>query len=171
MKKYWMNKNCIECNQKISYKSERCLNCAKLYTNLKSYLITHKKLEKVSPVFLAWLAGFWEGEGCIRVGKQYHKTKYNEKRIYYRTQFFVSQKEEFLLKEIKRKLKFGNIYGLGKSNVCKIWSINNMGELYSLLSFIEPYIKSPRRLKQINKVKNHKHIKPYFKYLKENHVF
>lgn len=159
MKDYYKNRcerinlRCLDCNCLIAPKNKRCLSCYHLNKQKLSYIFAKEQLTKNIP-FLIWFVGFWEGEGCI----QRKNTTINGKKYYNHT-FTVAQKETDCLYKIKDIFKFGNIQSLGHKNVCSNWQTNNAGHILALIQSMLPYINSPRRLIQIQKVLNDIKIK------------
>lgn len=158
MKKYYLKSNCKDCNTIISKNAIRCKECYFLNELNKSYIKTKNNLNKVTPNFLAWLAGFWEADGSIKSEEKQGK--------YYGLKFLVFQKEVSVLEIIKKKLKIGNIYGNGRNNVCSSWVLCNLGEILALLEAINPYLISNRRKTQIKSQIDNSYFKNKIKSLK-----
>lgn len=147
------NFRCKDCDCLISFgKHLRCKKCYNINKAIISYKKTIRKLYKLNH-FLLWFTGFWEGEGTVKI---YTKKQRKNQEGY---KIAVSQKERACLFEIKKIFKFGNVYSLGRKNVCSVWSSDNIGEILALIKYMLPLIKSPRRLKQIKKFLKGKRIK------------
>jgi len=150
------NNRCKDCNKLISYRNHiRCNPCNRLFFIRIAYQRAKRFLYK-NIAFILWFTGFWEDEGSLKL----YKRKRNG-AIYEGYKISVYQKEVACLYKIKKIFKFGNIYGLGKSNVCSVWSTDNIGEIIALLEFMTPLIKSPRRLNQIKEFLKGSRIKYY----------
>ena len=110
----------------------------------------------MTSIDLAYITGFWEGEGTAFCGRYTasNKTRFGDKKWYqYRLTVAIAQKDKSPLLWIQRKLGYGNIYknfnrkkGTG-SYVLTFWSINARKFLRSIL----PLCKSKYKIWQIKR--------------------
>jgi hypothetical protein len=97
----------------------------------------------MNKIDLAWVAGFWEGEGSIGC--------YNAKasKSY---QFVVTftQKNRLILEWLKKH--FGGSIGYKVDNNSHYWSLClSKANAIHCIELLRPYIKMPRRLRQIKR--------------------
>jgi len=81
---------------------------------------------------LRWLAGFFDGEGCVYL--QCDKRK----RAVYGLQIMLTQNDESILREVQ--LEFGGTVYLHKGQRCYRWRITSAPAL-SFLNAIQPYVR------------------------------
>jgi|HubBroStandDraft_6_1064221.scaffolds.fasta_scaffold614041_1 hypothetical protein len=103
----------------------------------------HTVDKKYSEVFLAWLAGFFEGDGAILC--YVDKAKGYKFKFRIRVIIKLSQKSKNVLEEIKKDLQLGNIILNRKWNDNK-WNsfdliIANQNDVLLLINFIKPYVR------------------------------
>ena len=99
--------------------------------------------KKYSDVFLAWLAGFFEGDGTILC--YVDKAKGYKFKFRIRVIIKLSQKSKNVLEEIKKDLQLGNIILNRRWNDNK-WNsfdliIANQNDVLLLINFIKPYVR------------------------------
>lgn len=92
----------------------------------------------------AWLAGFFEGEGCVSLVQN--------KYIYIR----ISQKETSILRKIQKLLGFGQVYSFYRDDFRGSCWVCSSKYSKQFISLIYPYMKSNRKIAQINRVLNSK---------------
>jgi hypothetical protein len=102
----------------------------------KDYIKYKKFLNSINSNQIAWLTGFWEGEGYIK--------KFNKISI----RFSLSQKDKPPIIYIKRFLKIGNI----SYNKIYTFSIYKTGYSLALIEKMLPFINSIKRKKEIKEV-------------------
>jgi hypothetical protein len=156
--RYWNKKGrkiytkvCKICNKLLSqtsqYMKERkyCRLCAKLSEINKDYNKYKKYLDKVSDIFIAWLTGFYEGEGNLGFFKD---------RLQY---LAITQKEKNPLIKIKNNLKIGNVnYSRTPKSGVNKWAVSRQGYIIALLERMLPYMKSKNRYnKSIGEIKKY----------------
>jgi hypothetical protein len=101
---------------------------------------------KLSEIDKAYLAGLFDGEGCISPiwgSKKYFLTKeHKEKTSHYpRLQFVITNKNNVLLDLIKEKMgNFGNVYR-GKNGVAYDYRISAEKEVLNVVNALIPYVK------------------------------
>jgi len=149
--KYWdkkgrkvYTKKCLICKKVMSqtsqYMKERkyCLQCSRKRKVVFDYLKFKKKFNKIPRVFLAWLTGFYEGEGNVGISDNYLR------------HLQITQKEKEPLLIIKRHLKIGHIRK--ETNKRKYYVhrfvISRRGIIIALLETMLPFMKSKLRIKK-----------------------
>lgn len=109
--------------------------------NLKIKVNTVDK--KYSDVFLAWLAGFFEGDGAILC--YVDKAKGYKFKFRIRVIIKLSQKSNKVLEEIKKDLQLGNIILNSKKEDIKLncfdLVIANQDEVLLFINLIIPYVR------------------------------
>ena len=83
---------------------------------------------------LAWVAGFYEGEGSIH----YNAGSYG-------IQLSVRQKDYEPLYHMKRALGFGRIDGPYSSNPCAGWRVTNFEQVQATVALMWPWLSERRR--------------------------
>jgi hypothetical protein len=100
---------------------------------------------KLSDTEKAYLAGLFDGEGCISPiwgSKSYFSKKENKKKTYHfpRLQFVITNKNSILLDLIKTQIGFGNFYR-GKNGAAYDYRISAQKEVLSVVNTLIPYVK------------------------------
>jgi len=98
--------------------------------------------KKYSEVFLAWLAGFFEGDGAILC----YVDKAKGYKFKFRTRVIIklSQKSNKVLEEIKKDLQLGNIiFNKRKDNKFNSFDliIANQDDVLLFINLITPYVR------------------------------
>jgi hypothetical protein len=109
----------------------------------KDYLFYKKYLKSVTPVFLHWLLGFWEGEGYI---EQHKNTNYN-------FVFNIVQKDVSPLNHIRNILQIGTVRKVkhDKSYILR-YDLYRSGYILALLEYFLNNVISYSRKNQLKKV-------------------
>jgi len=124
------------CSLKCSYKSfNNRKHIGKLNKIKQEYRYYKKFLNKIKSEYLIWFAGFWEGEGNIKIFNKMSSI------------LSVSQKDDTPLKFILKILKIGRIK---KYNSCNVFSIGKTGYIWALVESIKSYLHSHKRILEIN---------------------
>ena len=84
---------------------------------------------------LSYTAGFFDGEGCIRINKRFRKQYNAEYSIF----VSIGQKEGSTLDWIKNNFNIGNVY-LVKKDKSFVWALSN-NNAYLFLKQIAPFLK------------------------------
>jgi hypothetical protein len=101
---------------------------------------------KLSDIDKAYLAGLFDGEGCISPiwgSKSYFSIKERKKKTshYPRLQFVITNKNNVLLDLIKEKMgNFGNVYR-GKNGSAYDYRISAEKEILNVANALIPYVK------------------------------
>lgn len=82
---------------------------------------------------LAYIAGFFDGEGCIRGVKG--NSKYRNHRIW----IIVVQKDPFILRYIQSYFNFGGVDYRKNNNIWRYY-VNNREEVKEFLNSLLPYL-------------------------------
>lgn len=99
---------------------------------------------------LAWMGGFFDGEGSFGLYRQKYRTV-NEVRETKRLCVDIVNTERILLLPF---LVFGGgVYRHSKANACNsesfVWGLRDRKRVLPFLKTILPYIRSPKKLKKI----------------------
>ncbi len=78
----------------------------------------------------AWIAGFFDGEGCICITKT--------SKGYQFVQVLVSQKDPTVLWWMQEKFRMGNVY---KKELCHQLAISKQEDVVEFLSALLPYLR------------------------------
>jgi hypothetical protein len=82
-----------------------------------------------------WLAGFFDGEGCVYLQSM---TRVNRRLPRYCLQISITQNDRFILEEIQKE--FGGQVYLHKGRRCYRWRITGMASL-PFLQAVCPYVR------------------------------
>lgn len=106
--------------------------------------------KKYSDVFLAWLAGFFEGDGAILC--YVDKAKGYKFKFRIRVIIKLSQKSNIVLEEIKKDLQLGNVF-FNKRKDTNFNSFDlilaNQNEVLNFINLILPYVRFKRNQLEI----------------------
>ena len=146
-------KYCKRCHRKLGIaafykKVVYCLVCYHKTTITNDYRNFKKKFSSLATVFIAWLTGFYEGEGSLTdiKGKRTHNLR-------------ITQKEKKPLTIIMKFLKCGHLLLEQRKNYVYRYNITKIGIIAALLTTLLPFMKS--RIKS-NTAKLF--LKKYYKY-------
>lgn len=103
-------------------------------------VIKFSKLRKISKIDMAWVAGFYEGEGCAGFFK-IHNTR--------ALRVNIAQKDKTPLEKIRRLFGFGAIHRHSTSNVYYLYFSATSSRIF--LNSIKSYIVSKYKIKQLNR--------------------
>lgn len=98
--------------------------------------------KKYSKAFLAWLTGFFEGDGCIVC----YMDKAKDYKFKFRIRVIIklSQKVPSVLEDIKKDLGLGNVFLLKKNNNPQIsydLIIANQQDVKTFIELVKPYAR------------------------------
>jgi len=102
----------------------------------KEYIQYKKYLKSLNKETLAWLAGFWEGEGYLRIANKISLS------------FVITQNEKHPFIFIKKFLKAGQIY---KEDDIYRYIISKTGINLALIENIKPFARCFKRKRTIKK--------------------
>jgi len=157
--------NCSYCHKKIYHKNSRIklqksFYCSKKCQSLnmrklkykqdmirmkKEYLKFTNYLKSLNPIFLGWLAGFWEGEGHI---EKHKNTNYN-------FVFTIAQKDPTSLYRIQQILQIGKVRKTRYKNIYMFrYDLYKSGQILAIIEYFKKVITGKYRTKQINKIYN-----------------
>jgi hypothetical protein len=158
---------CIVCNKKFlgykinqsKYCSRKCYYKDRLLQSVKKYKTTKNHLKKLSKFLIIWLVGFWEGEGCLSIKRDYYNKNTNKQ--HYKFGFLISQKDKQFISSLQTMLGFGQsrIHTRNGFGSCYVWELGDLGEILAIVEVIHPYIKLKHRKEQINKFLNNYRVK------------
>lgn len=112
----------------------------------------------ISPTDLAWIAGFWEGEGTVGF---YNVKRTRKGKVYRSNRLYgtITQINREILVWIRKTMKLGNIgtqinnkknsYGWTCRRIYRYAIANNMARTF--FQRIKPYVRSPHKKKQLLK--------------------
>lgn len=100
---------------------------------------------KLSEIDKAYLAGLFDGEGCISPiwgSKPYFSKKENKWKTYHfpRLQFVITNKNNVFLDAIKKEVGFGNFYR-GKNGAAYDYRVSAQKEVLSLVTTLIPHAR------------------------------
>ena len=159
--KYKILKKCLLCNKTfesyISSNNKYCsLSHAYLHRTIIGYRITKLEMRKLSNINLAWIAGFWEGEGTLTIRKKYRNFNIS-----------VAQNEKKVIRFIKKLIPSGSIYThTCKKTIMTSFMLHGIGASLAFIKYILPYIHSQKRKKSIIRFINIAKLKGFKKYVK-----
>ena len=87
---------------------------------------------QIDPHYLIWLAGFFDGEGCI---------SFVNSNGYIQTHVFVTQKDRRILDEICDTFGFGKVYERRGTHLCHQYVLARQTYVRDFLSAIVPYLR------------------------------
>jgi hypothetical protein len=132
---------------------------------------------KLSEIDKSYLAGLFDGEGCISPiwgSKKYFLIKeHKEKTSHYpRLQFVITNKNSLLLDLIKTKIGFGNFYR-GKNGAAYDYRISAEKEILNVVNALIPYVKLKKELLHVSKdaLLYQLKRKPHARWTKEEKTF
>lgn len=133
---------------------------------------------KLSDTDKAYLAGLFDGEGCISPiwgSKPYFSIKENKKKTYHfpRLQFVITNKNNVLLDLIRTKLLgFGNFYR-GKNGAAYDYRISAQKEILNVVNALIPYVKLKKEALYVSKdaLTYQLQRKPHARWTKEEKTF
>jgi hypothetical protein len=106
---------------------------------------------KLSDTDKAYLAGLFDGEGCINAtfGTKKWITKKEKEKIYLfpRIQFVISSKENLLLELVKKTVGFGEVYGKKMYD----YRITERKQILNMLDALIPFVKLKKKGLQLSK--------------------
>jgi hypothetical protein len=110
---------------------------------------------KLSDTDKAYLAGLFDGEGCISPiwgSKRYFSIKENKKRTYHfpRLQFVITNKNNLLLELIRTQIGFGNFYR-GKNGAAYDYRISAQKEILNVVTALIPHVKLKKEVLHVSK--------------------
>lgn len=152
-------KKCKRCHKSLGIgwiykKTGYCLICynkAKIEKDYQNFKIKFNNLDKI---FLAWLTGFYEGEGSLTTVK--NRTIHNLR---------ITQKERKPLEYIIKHLKTGHILlerGTYRDYIYR-YNITKIGIIASLLTVLLPFMQSNLKIKKAKLF-----LKKFYKYYERN---
>ena len=91
----------------------------------------------LSEIEKAYLAGIFDGEGCVG----YYKRKGNRNKHSYISVVMISQSDMRLMHWVRDTVGFGTVYGReGKKHFEYHWETNKRAHVYEFLTNIRPYL-------------------------------
>ena len=137
--------------------------------------IGHELSSKLGDVDKAYLAGLFDGEGCINAGvpvskKYFCKRERREKiRLQPKIQFVISSENNLLLELIKTIVGFGEVYGKKFYD----YRITDRKEVLNIINALIPFVRLKKKGLQLSKdaVSFLLKRKPRSKWTKEKLIF
>jgi hypothetical protein len=125
--------------------------------------ITANLSEKLSVRDKSYLAGLFDGEGCINCSwgsKPYFLIKQKKKIVRHFPQiaFIITNKSDLLLEIVKNQVGYGNFYRDGHRGVYS-YRVSHREEILDLINALRPYVKLKREPLNIAKDALEYHIK------------
>jgi len=139
--------------------------------------MSNKTNKFLTKTFLAWFAGFWEGEGHISV-RQCTTRKGTRTQA---CRFGLTQTSKVILDEIKTRFGFGEVYEFTPARVKPVfkWEVFTRAYIIDVINLILPFTKFrtmelQRKLRLIEKyfstMKKRKWTKDDITFLKKNYA-
>lgn len=99
-------------------------------------------MNELTEVEKAYLAGFFDGEGCVSLRTMFDKKK--SKTPSYQVEVVISQNDLATLQELQQLAGIGNVYaGYGK-RTCSSWRITHI-QSREFLSVLLPYLRNKKK--------------------------
>ena len=129
---------------------------------LEELLHQNRQHNIIKPVTLSWLAGFFEGEGCVSIHK--NKRQGTHKSPRYQMGIYISNTEDKLLHPFSDRWG-GNVRNKGILNSKKVifqWSIHSLMAKKALLDMLPFFIGKTKRQAEIA-LEFQEHNKPAYR--------
>lgn len=93
--------------------------------------------DRLTTVECAYLAGLFDGEGCVG----YYKRKGSRSKYSFLSTVMISQSAARLMTWLRETIGFGTIYSRpGKKNIEYHWETNKKADVVEFLAAIRPYL-------------------------------
>lgn len=91
-------------------------------------------------LFLSWLAGFVDGDGCMSISVSFSN---NQFRIIQQVRIALKENDDWILKEIQETTNIGKIYysNKGKDNSVCSWQTVSYIDAIKITELILPYLR------------------------------